>query len=217
MDKLVAKLALIAAFFALIVIGLGAFTRLMDAGLGCPDWPGCYGHLTAPLSGSLSIIYKSWAEMIHRYCVALLSLFMLALLGLIFCKKKLRTRGNMIFALVLILLLSYQIFLGSLTVTLKLLPIIVTQHLLGGFLILTTVWLLFLKHNKVFIPQKNPEIRAFIPWAFTACFILLAQILLGAWTSTHYASLSCPDFPFCINQSAGISWTLNKLYKFFRR
>ena len=138
-QRFLSRVALCASFFALGVIALGAFTRLMDAGLGCPDWPGCYGHLTAPLTDSLEkIAYKAWTEMIHRYFVGGLSILIAIIITMIFSQKTLRTCFNSVMAIFLIVLLSYQIMLGQWTVTLKLLPIIVSQHLLGGYLILST-------------------------------------------------------------------------------
>lgn len=188
--------ALGGCFFAICVIALGAFTRLMDAGLGCPDWPGCYGQMIVSTSHQ-SI--KAWTEMIHRYFVGGLSLFLLGIIFVIFCEKKYRVTHNMILAGVLVILLGYQIILGKFTVTYQLLPIIVTQHLLGGYLILSTLWIIYLKnhHPQVNVMVKNKKILLF--GSSIACVFLLMQITLGAWTSTHYASLSCPDFPFCVN------------------
>ncbi|MHB1947485.1 MAG: COX15/CtaA family protein [Gammaproteobacteria bacterium] len=210
----VAVLAFCATLFSLGVIALGAFTRLIDAGLGCPDWPGCYGHLTVPMTTqalhsvnllyphSPLIAYKALAEMIHRYFVGGLSLFILTIVGIIFAKSTYRIRSNVILAICLILLLIYQILLGQWTVTLKLLPIIVTQHLLGGFLILSILWIIYLNNSYTQRIQTYP--RIILPLAIIALLLVLLQILLGAWTSTNYASLSCPDFPFCVNDNPGM-------------
>lgn len=205
-SRLIALLALFASFFALCVIGLGAFTRLVDAGLGCPDWPGCYGHLTVPSVESAALYYpgltldafKAWAEMIHRYFAGCLGLLILGILFFVF-KKNLRKSSNIILAIALFLLLLYQILLGQWTVTFKLMPIVVTQHLLGGFLILSTLWILYLNNRTVRFEQGiyiNPLV---IFGAMLGLLILFVQIILGAWTSTNYAALSCPDFPFCVN------------------
>lgn len=218
MDKssLLSRLALCAALFALGVIALGAFTRLIDAGLGCPDWPGCYGHLKVPLTAQIAlqqfpnatfVSYKAWAEMLHRYFVAGLVVFNLVILAVIFGKKMFRVRSNIILAACLLVLIIYQILLGQWTVTLKLLPIVVTQHLLGGFLILLTLWLVYLNnyYRLVSLAQHADfgsglvRVKALLPWAIIAVVILFLQITLGAWTSTNYASLSCTDFPFCVN------------------
>jgi heme a synthase len=210
------RLALLATLFALGVVGLGAFTRLIDAGLGCPDWPGCYGHFTvagaAEIAGNTLIPYKAWAEMVHRYFVAGLSVFILAIVITIFSKKTLRTKSNLVLALLLLSLLMYQIILGMLTVTLKLLPIIVTQHLLGGFLILSLLWLLYLNNKTITYPVTSQSNAAkFLPWAIIAVIILVLQISLGAWTSTNYASLSCSDFPFCSEDSA-MTWQFKQAF-----
>lgn len=226
-QRLISKLALCGSFFAFGVIALGAFTRLVNAGLGCPDWPGCYGHLTVPLSETAKQLanlhypeshleeYKAWAEMIHRYFVGGLSLFLLTIIGFIFVKKDYRTRSNALLALGLIGLLAYQIILGKWTVTFKLLPIVVTQHLLGGFLILAVLWLIYLNNSRTTMEQdQNQKGLGLLPWAILGLIILLLQISLGAWTSTNYASLSCPDFPFCLNESS-IVWQFKEAFNLF--
>jgi cytochrome c oxidase assembly protein subunit 15 len=230
-------LALGACFFALGVIGLGALTRLLDAGLGCPDWPGCYGHWVAPLHhpDSKFVAYKAWAEMIHRYfagCLSILILIIITLvfkntiIGKIFRKKSLdkssyskryvpipydaihgiesyENSSKLFFAaFVLLLLLIYQIILGQWTVTLKLLPIIVTQHLLGGFSILAVLWLIYCFSVPPLASGRNTTLPELF-LALMALVILVLQITAGAWTSTHYASLSCPDFPLCFNDHFG--------------
>jgi cytochrome c oxidase assembly protein subunit 15 len=250
---------LCASFFALGVIGLGATTRLLDAGLGCPDWPGCYGHFIVPTAetGQVIVAYKAWAEMIHRYFVGGLSVLILAVIAMIVSKKSLRVRHNLILAGMLILLLAYQIMLGQWTVTLKLLPAIVTQHLLGGFLILSMLWLVYL-HNRASAISRSlltsPSSRAapsagssalfddftgkgagsraksmhgktrkrlmgndraaFLVGALLALLLLFSQITLGAWTSTNYASLSCPDFPFCMRAQT-MTWQFSQAFHVF--
>ena len=205
------RLAFAASFFALGVIALGAFTRLMDAGLGCPDWPGCYGHILAPLTDKIA--YKAWTEMIHRYFVGALSLLIMIIVVTIFSKCTLRNRSNIMLALFLILLLSYQIMLGQWTVTLKLLPVIVSQHLLGGYLILSTLWLIYLNNSSTH-SVKNTKTSHILPWALSGFILLVMQILLGAWTSTNYASLSCADFPFCSNDQP-MAWHLKEAFNLF--
>ncbi len=193
--KIVSSFALTATFFAFIVIALGAFTRLVDAGLGCPDWPGCYGNwIVSATSNTQIILFKAWAEMIHRYAVGGLSLFIMSIIFLILWKN--RKPFNLILITSLILLLIYQILLGRWTITLKLSPIIVSQHLIGGFLILSALWLIYLNNKAHY--QKRESLKLF-SWTFIALILLFTQIFLGAWTSTNYASLACTDFPFCIN------------------
>lgn len=211
-------LALFACFFALCVIGLGVFTRLLDAGLGCPDWPGCYGKIVVTqISASTQFVaYKAWAEMIHRYFAGCLSVLMISIF-IISLQKKYRKPSNIILSACLILLLSYQIILGMLTVTLKLLPVIVTQHLLGGFLILSIAWLVYLNNitwAKAALSPCPPNIKLF-PWALLGLIILFLQITLGAWTSTNYASLSCPDFPFCMNNQSVLSLHFKQAFNIF--
>lgn len=215
-----------ACFFSLAVIGLGAFTRLMDAGLGCPDWPGCYGHLTAPmtafareqasslyLTGTLDV-FKAWAEMIHRYFAGSLGLMILVVLYLIF-SKELRCRSNIVLGAGLLVLLIYQILLGQWTVTYKLLPMVVTQHLLGGFLILTVLWLIYL--NNSYSSQRRErqqQSKGIRIGALIGLILVLSQIFLGAWTSTNYASFSCPDFPFCMNAHPWMTMNFNEAFTF---
>lgn len=219
----VAKLAFIATFITLGVIGLGAFTRLIDAGLGCPDWPGCYGKLIVPsleeahkFSKEVPLVsYKAWAEMIHRYFVGTLSCFILGIILLIFSKKAYRTKTNLSLACGLIFILGYQIILGQLTVTLKLLPIVVTQHLFGGFIIASLLWLIYLT-NRAETIKNIPRTTGYpiLLGAYLGFILLILQIFLGAWTSTNYASLSCPDFPFCMNDSS-ITLQFKDAFNFF--
>lgn len=214
-QRLLSILALCASFFSFGVIALGAFTRLINAGLGCPDWPGCYGQLTVPMTEAAQLlanihypethleIYKAWAEMIHRYFVGGLSLFIMSIIGIIFVRKECRFMSNIVLALGLVLLLAYQIILGKWTVTLKLLPVIVTQHLLGGFLILCALWLVYLNNrsSQKIAPCQFPKTLLMIA-AIIGLVMIFLQISLGAWTSTNYASLSCPDFPLCMNSQS---------------
>ena len=212
------KLALAASFFALGVIALGAFTRLIDAGLGCPDWPGCYGHWVPTVADLQSplVANKAWAEMIHRYFVSGLSLLIVGIIITIF-QKKYRTQPNILLAGCLVLLLVYQISLGRWTVTFKLLPVIVTQHLLGGFLILSTLWLIHLNNCVDVIRNllKANQKAWLLSFSIIALALLLLQISLGAWTSTNYASLSCSDFPFCNNDQPMMTLYFKEAFNLF--
>lgn len=204
-DQILLWMARGAVLLAFFVIGLGALTRLMDAGLGCPDWPGCYGHLI-PLPSiseetwphSPYVAYKAWTEMIHRYAVGVLGLLILAITAWVLVRKSLHTRRLFVLVTGLWILLIYQILLGQWTVTLRLWPVIVTQHLMGGFLILSLLWMISLTQTSI---GESVHSKEGYVWTRLSLAILLLQILLGAWTSTNYASLSCPDFPFCLNDS----------------
>jgi cytochrome c oxidase assembly protein subunit 15 len=224
------KLALAASCFALAVVALGAYTRLIDAGLGCPDWPGCYGQMTVPVSPQSTALAKqlfpglhinpakAWAEMIHRYFVGCLSIFICVVLACIAGIKKYRTDSNITLGLTLLVLMGYQIWLGQLTVTLLLLPVVVSQHLLGGFLILSSLWLIYLnnKPRRYAAPPISRKTAHFLlPWAALAVMVVILQIILGAWTSTNYASFSCPDFPYCMKGEA-IDWQFSHAFQVLR-
>lgn len=200
------RLVIFAVFLAFSVILLGAYTRLADAGLGCPDWPGCYGYLTVPQSESevtqAEQLYpqraveagKAWKEMVHRYFAGTLGLviFMLAVLAL---------RANSpgiprTLPIVLVIVVIFQALLGMYTVTLLLKPVVVMGHLLGGFLTFSLlVWLLL-----AVSPQSNFSNRSPGPILLVALVILVMQIALGGWTSANYAALACTDFPMCHGQ-----------------
>lgn len=204
------KLSLAACFVAVVVLGMGVFTRLADAGLGCPDWPGCYGHLLWPTADhevtaanaafpDAPVAHdKTWPEMVHRYFASSLGLFTIAILAL-----SLRNRGPLqplklpTFILGVIIL---QGMFGMWTVTLKLWPQVVTSHLLGGFATLSLLWLLTLRLNNQhwYIPVSQAQALASVrPIAIVALLVVVAQIGLGGWTTSNYAAIACQDFPRC--------------------
>jgi len=189
-NKWLRRVSLLAVIFAWLVIGLGAFTRLKAAGLGCPDWPGCYGHVM-PEGGS----EKAWIEMIHRYCAGTLVLLIVVITFLSLLRVA-RQGGNLLlWCLLVFLMVIYQALLGMWTVTLKLWPIVVSQHLLGGMIILALLWIIHLKSRDFrqrFIFAGRDKF-----FAVMALILVFSQISLGAWTSTNYAGISCHDFPFC--------------------
>jgi cytochrome c oxidase assembly protein subunit 15 len=178
------------ALLAATVVVLGAWVRLTNAGLGCPDWPGCYGHLypqTAHEAG------KAWHEMIHRYVATSLGVIITALLVGAIAARKDRSVPLVPPAL-LFLVVCLQGTLGALTVTLLLKPLIVTAHLIGGLTTLGLLWWLSIT------PEPRPASTAEIglrPFVLAAFAVLAAQIFLGGWTSTNYAAIACPDFPTC--------------------
>jgi cytochrome c oxidase assembly protein subunit 15 len=203
-------LALFTFAFALVVIALGAYTRLTDAGLSCPDWPNCYGYLTAPhttsqLEGAVDKyplmpvdVKKAWTEMIHRYFAGTEGLFILLLSGSIFFTRKAKDAKSIAIGLLLLGLLILQISLGMLTVTEKLRPVIVLSHLLTALSILSVLWWAYLDlHIRDDFFTKDRSAKRLLPWLWAGLLVVAAQITLGGWVSTHYAGLACIDFPYC--------------------
>ena len=200
------NLSLFGVCFAFVVIALGAWTRLVDAGLGCPDWPGCYGFVVFPINeADIAIaegryplfpydINKAIPEVVHRYFAAALGL--LAILLVFLALKKTNDRSIIGWSLFLLLFICCQGVFGYLTVSLKLLPIIVTLHLFGGFTTLTLFYFIYLKSRdfQIFNSINISNLKVVAGVAFIA---LILQIFLGVWTSTNYASLACADFPTC--------------------
>ncbi len=184
------KLALAGAVLAFFVVVLGAWVRLTDAGLGCPDWPGCYGHVMPDGSGEAA---KAWHEMIHRYVAGTLIAIIATLFAWACVRRKDRGQPLLPVAL-LFLVVCLQGALGALTVTLLLKPLIVTGHLMGGLCTLSLLWWLALA------PPRRDLIAAELPlrtFAVIGCLVLCMQVFLGGWTSTNYAAVACPDFPTC--------------------
>jgi len=207
MSSMFKRLALLGAAMALCVVVLGAYVRLSNAGLGCPDWPGCYGTLTVPESQAAishaQTIYpdstvetsKAWKEMIHRYIAGTLGLVVLALFVLGWKNKNLIKISPWL-TTILLGIITFQAMLGMWTVTMLLKPVIVSAHLLGGMTTLgLLVWIAHRHwgHYSATFIQKN-HTRWLIRLGLV---ILLMQIFLGGWTSTNYAALACMDFPTC--------------------
>ena len=200
------KIALLATLLTLTVVVMGAYTRLSDAGLGCPDWPGCYGHLLGVPESSSEIdqanqdfperaveIDKAWKEMIHRYLAEGLGLLIL-ILAFIAIKNRKQTNQALWLPIFLVGLVIFQGLLGMWTVTLLLKPVIVMLHLLGGMTILALLWWLVLQTSPKETPMKSTSLTSVL---VLGLFLLVVQILLGGWTSANYAALACPDFPTC--------------------
>ena len=184
------RLALGGAALAATVVVLGAWVRLTDAGLGCPDWPGCYGHIYPHADQNFS---KAIHEMIHRYFASTLGTLIVGLLALAVWNRN--GRGQPLTAVVLLfVLVCAQGALGALTVTLLLKPLIVTAHLLGGLSTLAVLWWLSLTPERRESPPPELGLRKF---AIAGAAALLLQIALGGWTSSNYAAVACPDFPTC--------------------
>jgi cytochrome c oxidase assembly protein subunit 15 len=184
------RLALAGALLAAAVVVLGAWVRLTDAGLGCPDWPGCYGHL---YPGAGHNFAKPWHEMIHRYFATTLGAIIVSLVVWALWNRKQRDQPLKAVA-VLFVLVCVQGALGALTVTRLLKPLIVTAHLLGGLTTLAVLWWLSLTPERRELSPPEAALRKF---ALGGLALLLLQISLGGWTSSNYAAVACPDFPTC--------------------
>lgn len=185
------RLALAGALAAFCVVVLGAWVRLTDAGLGCPDWPGCYGHVF-PESNAHHFA-RAVHEMVHRYLASTLGLIVVSMLVWALIRRK--DRGQPVVPVaVLFVLICVQGTLGMKTVTLLLQPLIVTSHLLGGLTTLGLLtWLSVTPERRVADPA---EVRL-RPFALIGLAVLALQISLGGWTSTNYAAVACPDLPTC--------------------
>lgn len=211
MNPSIHKLAKIAAIIAFCVIVLGAWVRLSHAGLGCPDWPGCYGQLTWPEAVSEIETAnqafperpyeanKAWREMVHRYLAGTLMLFIFAI-GWKAWRDPHSNRSFKFLAIALVILIIFQALLGMWTVTLKLKPIIVMAHLLGGLTSFSLIlWLMFSSRRQS-VDKPSMKVRRMRGAVITAIVILAMQIALGGWTSANYAALACPDLPMCMGQ-----------------
>jgi heme a synthase len=191
------RLALAAALLAAAVVVLGAWVRLTDAGLGCPDWPGCYGHIY-PNTGHVATpggfqFGKALHEMIHRYFATTLGILITTLL--IWAVRFRRDRDQPLLPVALLfVVVCLQGALGALTVTLLLKPLIVTAHLLGGLTTLGLLWWLSLTPETRQLSEREANLRKY---AVVGLAMLALQIALGGWTSTNYAAVACPDFPTC--------------------
>jgi cytochrome c oxidase assembly protein subunit 15 len=203
------RVALVAVLLAFAVVVLGAYVRLTTAGLGCPDWPGCYGHI-AP-TGSAADVGKAWREMIHRYFAGSLVILTLILAAQAFSQKRARSPGgaSVPLTLAVVATILVQALLGMLTVTWQVAPQIVTLHLLFGMTTLGLLWWLWLTLDARIPRTTSPSLGRSPPigWAhsntlsrrlaLTGLLVLAVQIALGGWTSTNYAATACPDFPTC--------------------
>ena len=201
------KLVLLSILLAIIVVSLGAYARLTHAGLGCPDWPGCYGMIDVPVSteqlNKAKIAFpdqvvdpeKAWNEMIHRYFAGALGLLILAIAFLSF-----RNRGQgtpLLLPLLILVIVTFQAALGMWTVTMKLMPIVVMGHLLGGFTTLCLLFLLYLRLNPYRLSTGDFSVKKYGRYGLIGIVILTAQIALGGWTSSNYAALTCTELPIC--------------------
>jgi len=232
------RLVAITAFLTLDLIAFGAFVRLTDSGLGCPDWPGCYGQLL-PAQASAQINQaivdqggahgpvnhaKAWIEMLHRYVASFIGVLILVMFVRALIAKFrdgnsswLRAANEfgsatvgVVWPLLLLIVVSLQGLFGKWTVTLKLMPIIVTTHLMGGMLLFALLIWFWMRER-----HRAGETRAMtimvsggvkvLVWI--AVITLAAQIFLGGWVSTNYAVMACGDFPGCNGQwRPAVAW-----------
>lgn len=199
------RLALLATILTLVVVVLGAFVRLSDAGLGCPDWPGCYGHLDVP-RGAQEIeqananfpdrpveAHKAWKEMVHRYFAGALGL-LIFILAWMAVRRRQRPGQPWKIPVLLVGVVIFQALLGMWTVTIRLNPAIVMAHLLGGLATLSLLWWVVLRQGRWFKAVLDPWIvsRLRNP-ALIGLLLVILQIMLGGWTSANYAALQCSD------------------------
>ena len=209
--KLFKHLSMISVLLAVVVVILGAYTRLGDAGLGCPDWPGCYGHIDVPDAhheiAKANQAYpdrpvephKAWKEMIHRYFAGTLGLLVFAM-AILAIKNRRDPQQQVAVPVFLAFWIVFQALLGMWTVTIKLNPTIVMAHLMGGLTTLSLLFWISLRHTNVLLEKRLdlPRLNRLHVLALVALIVVVAQIVLGGWTSSNYAALACSDhFPLC--------------------
>jgi cytochrome c oxidase assembly protein subunit 15 len=203
----------ITLFITFDLVLFGAFTRLTDSGLGCPDWPGCYGH-ASPLGAQAAIAQeqsqmpsgpvthtKAWIEMIHRYMAMAVGGLILTLAAFAWVRRwRGDTTSGVLWPTFTLFWVCVQGAFGALTVTMKLFPLIVTLHLMGGMVLLGLLTLQVQRHRLMTQRSQSVLLR---PWLYGATLLglalLLVQVLLGGWVSTNYAVLACNTFPQCQN------------------
>ena len=205
------RLLYVATALAFTVVVLGAWVRLTDAGLGCPDWPGCYGRLIVPDAAHEQAsaqqafpdrpldVAKARNEMIHRYVATTLGLCIVCIAGIALANRR-DHRQPVALPLVLLATVILQGMLGLWTVTLLVKPLIVVAHLLGGLSTLGLAFWLILECRRQPARSAPRALRAASGTALLALIVLVIQIALGGWTSSNYAALACPDLPTCTGQ-----------------
>jgi len=213
------KVLLVAALLIVtLVIPLGAYTRLSDSGLGCPDWPGCYGfidfrksmeyvnEINSDSPGALREAHKTWPEMVHRYFASGLGfIIMVLMLGVFLLKYQSQRDQSSVrsiinwgsLPLLLFILVCFQGVLGMWTVTMKLYPPTVVAHLYGGFLTFSLLCILLCRVFNFGPSQVDPELSKLRYLGVLSLFLLVVQIGLGGWMSANYAALVCTELPVC--------------------
>jgi len=210
-SSLYGRIVLLTVCLTFFIVTLGAFVRLSEAGLGCPDWPGCYGHVGVPDEhheiNAANAAYperpvesaKAWKEMIHRYFASSLGLLLIGLAVSAWLIHKKNPAQQVFLPTLMVPLVMLQGAFGAWTVTLKVHPVFVTGHLIFGMTTLSLVWLMWLKQlfpspSLKKIQPRNQYIRRL---AGAALIVVVLQIALGGWVSTNYAAVQCGDFPTC--------------------
>lgn len=219
-SKTLRQLSRFTIVLAFIVIILGAYTRLVHAGLGCPDWPGCYGFLLVPETPADIIVaeqrypnspvdlQKAWPEVIHRILAGSLGLTIATMFIMSFIntakQRSYEAPDKTIYSLkllsIMLITVVFQAVLGMWTVTLKLWPQVVVAHLLGGFTTLSLAWLLLLDTHNSFQKSTALEtktLQRLKVWGVIVFSAIVIQIALGAWVSANYAAIACTEFPMC--------------------
>jgi cytochrome c oxidase assembly protein subunit 15 len=220
MKKYFLYISIAAAVLAFGVVMLGAYVRLSQAGLGCPDWPGCYGHAAVPSSTEVNSSLlttrplepaRAWKEMIHRYFVGGLSTLIFVLAVLALWRRREPEQPKLLPGLLLVLVI-FQALLGMWTVTLLLFPPVVTAHLLGGLATFSLLVLLVLQSG-AYLKLGAGATDGMRRLAALSLAVLICQIALGGWVSSNYAAIACPDFPTCqgsfwppMDFTSGFSW-----------
>lgn len=205
-------LTLLTLFLTFDLVLFGAFTRLTDSGLGCPDWPGCYGS-ASPLGAHAEITAaqsamptgpvthgKAWVEMVHRYLATGVGVLIIALTVMAWRERRKSVQDGGVspwWPTATLVWVCMQGAFGALTVTMKLFPAIVSMHLLGGYLLLV---LLAVQAAAASTPVCGAVPCALRFWTAGALLMLLVQAMSGAWVSTNYAVLACTEFPQCQGQ-----------------
>lgn len=217
------KLVLMTTLLALCVVVLGAYVRLSDAGLGCPDWPGCYGrisphHAAEEIAQAVAVLpdgpvstHKAWKEMTHRYFAGTLGLLIVIIAVWAWRKRSLLAQSPVL-PVVLVGLVIFQALLGMWTVTERLKPFIVSAHLLGGMMTLALlVWLAMRQFSGGYRMDRT-SVGSLRGWAGLGLLLVFLQIALGGWVSSNYAALACAGFPQC----NGVWWPEMDFSRAFR-
>jgi cytochrome c oxidase assembly protein subunit 15 len=222
------RLAWAALTLTLVVVLLGAYVRLSGAGLGCPDWPGCYGRLLdlpdeAQQIAEANAAYphrpvepaKARKEMVHRYCAGLLGVLVLTLAALAWRNRR-DPAQPLALPLALLGLIIFQSLLGMWTVTWQLKPVVVMGHLLGGLATLGLLAWLVLRQGHYGQGGRAVDVQGLRKPALLGLALLVVQIALGGWTSANYAALACPDFPTCQTRIGSRRWSFGEAFRLWR-